>query len=256
MSASKNGSQLDPQTFWNNKARTFPRYSPGEDNYEARVLALARANGVVFPGARILDVGCGAGLYTLRLAQEAREVVAVDFSEAMLAILREDARQLGIQNLKIIQADWLSVAIPGQFDVVFCSMCPALALAGGFDKLLAQRAAQVVYLGWNGLLRSEVQDGLYERYQISPKKFDSSTRTRAILEEKGLQYQSIPVEGTWRLTYAKEVLLDSVLTNLHDYGVEPDLGELAAYLEKFRQPDGQYLEITDYKILMILWKNL
>jgi SAM-dependent methyltransferase len=245
----------DPKKFWNRKARTFPRYSPGEDNYEAKVLALARANGAVFSGARVLDVGCGTGLYTIRLAQEAKEVVGVDFSEEMLAVLREDAERLGLKNLSLINSDWVGAPLEGEFDLVFCSMCPAMGQPGGYEKVLAQKKAFVVYLGWNGLLRSEVLEGLYERHKIVPKTFDAAKNARALLEEKGIDYRPVPVEGTWRVKFSKELLTESVLQNLNDYGVEPDEAELAEYLEKFREPDGQCLEVTDYKIQMLLWRN-
>jgi hypothetical protein len=173
----------------------------------------------------------------------------------MLAILREDAARLGLENLVVIHSDWLKAEISGEIDVVFCSMSPALSLPGGFEKVLAVRGAQAFYLGWNGLLRSAVLTELYERYRVVPKNFESAKNARAFLDERGVDYRSFPVEGTWRVNQTKEALTDSVLLNLSDYGAKPDLAEILAYLEKFRQPDGQYLEVTDYKIQMLLWRN-
>ncbi|MDR1608331.1 MAG: methyltransferase domain-containing protein [Deltaproteobacteria bacterium] len=245
----------DAQVFWDRKAKTFPRYSPEQDNYEARVLALAAANGVVWRGARILDVGCGTGMYTLRLAQEAREVTALDFSEAMLDFLREDSKKLNLKNIEIIYSDWRSAKLVGDYDIIFCSMCPAMGLEGGLDKLIAQKKAQVVYIGWNGLYRSDVLEGLVTRYAYTPKKFDSVARTKEFLTAKGLEFLALPIEGTWRVNYSQESLLDSVLANLSDYGVEPQMDWLNEYLEQFRRPDGQYLETTDYKIQALLWRN-
>jgi hypothetical protein len=173
----------------------------------------------------------------------------------MLKILREDAEKLNLHNLEILHSDWLSVELFGAYDVVFCSMCPAMALEGGLDKLVALRQAQIVYLGWNGLARSDVMAGLYERFQIVPKKFDSASRTRAWLTARNVEFRSVPVEGTWRVYFSQESLLASVLVNLDDYGVKPRLAELTSYLEKFREPAGQFLETTDYKIQMLLWRN-
>jgi SAM-dependent methyltransferase len=248
-------SKTNPQEFWNRKAKTFPRYSPGEDTYEAGVLRLAKDNGVVFAGARVLDVGAGTGMYTLRIAKEAQEVVAVDFSEEMLAILVEDALKLNLTNLKTHQSDWLTFPVTGVFNVVFCSMCPAMGQPGGLEKLLTIPRAQVIYLGWNGLLRSEVLTGLYERYKVTPKTFDSASAARAFLTENQVNFKALPVEGTWRVKFPLELLAESVTQNLNDYGVEPDPTEIASYLEGFKQPDGQYLEVTEYKIQMLLWCN-
>lgn len=34
--------------FWDNRAASFPRFEAGDDTYEARMLRLARENGVDF----------------------------------------------------------------------------------------------------------------------------------------------------------------------------------------------------------------
>ncbi|MDR1871397.1 MAG: class I SAM-dependent methyltransferase [Deltaproteobacteria bacterium] len=241
--------------FWNRKAKTFPRYSPGENTYEAGVLQLAKDNGAVFAGARVLDVGAGTGLYTVRIAQEAQEVVAVDFSSEMLAILEEDAAKLNLTNIKTHNIGWLEFPLNGEFNVVYCSMCPAMGQPGGLEKVLTIPKAQVVYLGWNGLLRSNVLTGLYETYKVTPKTFDSAGPTRAFLDENKVKYTTAPVEGTWRVRFSLELLTDSVVQNLSDYGVEPDLDQITSYLKTFQEPDGQCVEVTDYKIQMILWRN-
>ena len=40
------------------------------------------------PNSTVLDVACGPGTLALRLAQHAEQVHGIDFSEAMLAMLR------------------------------------------------------------------------------------------------------------------------------------------------------------------------
>jgi len=60
---------------------------------------------VVPPGATVLDLGCGAGLDTLLLARRARCVVAVDFSDAMLARAGAAAADMGADNVVIRRGD-------------------------------------------------------------------------------------------------------------------------------------------------------
>jgi SAM-dependent methyltransferase len=245
----------ESQNFWDRKARTFPRYSPGEENYEAKVLALARINGADFSGKRVLDVGCGTGMYTLRLAQEALKVTAIDLSPEMLKILRNDAQRLGLSNIEIRQADFLTLDLEEDFEVIFCSMCPAMAHPEAVDKLLSFKKAQVVYLGWNGLLRSDVLEDLYGIYRITPKVFDAAQKMTENLSQRGLEIKTALVEGQWQVKFTYEDLWDSVVCNLENYGALPQSDQLKQYLERFKEPDGQYLEKTDYKIMMILWVN-
>jgi len=56
-------------------------------------------------GKRALDLGCGAGTFTLELAKRFDEVWAVDLSEEMLNRLKIRAKQLGLNNIKTLKSD-------------------------------------------------------------------------------------------------------------------------------------------------------
>lgn len=56
------------------------------------------------PDAVALDLGCGGGHVSYRLAPLVGKVVACDLSEAMLAAVREEARVRGLGNLETRQA--------------------------------------------------------------------------------------------------------------------------------------------------------
>ena len=68
--------------------------------------------GYVEPDDVIIDVGGGAGRYSLPLALRCREVINVDPSVAMLSGFEVNARQAGITNVRAIQVDWLAVEPP------------------------------------------------------------------------------------------------------------------------------------------------
>ena len=59
-------------------------------------------------GARVLDLGCGAGLDSLiasRRVGSTGKVIGVDFSESMLARARQAAAEFGAVNIEFHQAD-------------------------------------------------------------------------------------------------------------------------------------------------------
>jgi SAM-dependent methyltransferase len=66
----------------------------------------------VEPDDVIVDVGGGAGRYSLPLALRCREVVNVDPSAAMLAGFEANARKAEIANVRVVQADWLDADPP------------------------------------------------------------------------------------------------------------------------------------------------
>lgn len=69
-------------------------------------------------GGRVLDLGCGYGRHTVRLAERYDQVVGVDVSAEMLLIAR---RTRSRPNIDYRQQDALDLnpALVGQFDVVF-----------------------------------------------------------------------------------------------------------------------------------------
>ena len=76
------------------------------------------ADGVV-AGALVLEVGAGSGRDTLRLARAGAVGVVLDYSPASLALVREQARRLGL-TVHLVQADALAMPFrEGAFDVVF-----------------------------------------------------------------------------------------------------------------------------------------
>ena len=70
-------------------------------------------------GARVLDLGCGAGLDSLLIAGRAGFVLGIDFSSAMLTIARRSAESMGIANVEFREGDAESIQVEsGSIDVV------------------------------------------------------------------------------------------------------------------------------------------
>jgi SAM-dependent methyltransferase len=57
-----------------------------------------------------LDIGAGGGRYALPIALRVREVVCVEPSGGMVAVLREGMRDAGIENVRIVESRW---PVPG-----------------------------------------------------------------------------------------------------------------------------------------------
>lgn len=72
-------------------------------------------------GKKILDLACGTGEISLKLAAAGFDVTGVDLSSEMLAVAREKADKSG-HSLFLVQQDMSELEIPGEFDIVgiFC----------------------------------------------------------------------------------------------------------------------------------------
>jgi SAM-dependent methyltransferase len=70
------------------------------------------------PITTVLDLACGTGILTRRLARRFERVVGLDFSEAML---HEARSQRGHANIRYVQGDFRSFHLEETFDAVVCS---------------------------------------------------------------------------------------------------------------------------------------
>lgn len=87
------------------------RFSQAEDLLDTSPLLAFQ------PGARVLDLCCGPGVFTVPLARRGYDVTGVDRSPAMLDRARKLAAETGA-TARYVQADVLEYAEPGAFDVV------------------------------------------------------------------------------------------------------------------------------------------
>ena len=80
------------------------------------------------PGRRVIDFGCGPGLYTSRLARCGAEVTGIDFSANSIAYAKAEAANAG-QRIAYVQANYLEYEPAGPFDLITMIMCDFCALS-------------------------------------------------------------------------------------------------------------------------------
>jgi phosphatidylethanolamine/phosphatidyl-N-methylethanolamine N-methyltransferase len=84
--------------FWERKAPQYDRVAKGWFGRPLpRVLELTGSG--VSGAETVLEVAAGTGLMTAVIAPRVRQVVATDYADSMLAILRERMRSAGISNV-------------------------------------------------------------------------------------------------------------------------------------------------------------
>lgn len=106
------------RVFWDRNAAHYDRVATGPFGRPlSRVLELT-ASGV--SGAdTVLEVAAGTGLMTAAIAPRVRRVIATDYADNMLAILRERMTAAGISNVESVHRDIYALGYPADsFDVV------------------------------------------------------------------------------------------------------------------------------------------
>jgi demethylmenaquinone methyltransferase/2-methoxy-6-polyprenyl-1,4-benzoquinol methylase len=121
-------------------------------------------------GGRALEIACGTGNWTRRLAARFREVVAVDAAPEMIAIAR-DKLPLGA-SVTFIEADVFSwTPPPAAFDVVFFSFWLSHVPPDRFDAFWESAAAALAPGGRVIVIDNKWNDGIWPAGAERPSDF-------------------------------------------------------------------------------------
>jgi SAM-dependent methyltransferase len=112
---------LDVRKTWDACGAAFDRFTTAEDSFSENIErpAIGSLAGAL-EGKRLLDLGCGAGGYSLWFAGRGAQVTGIDLSPVMVSIAEEKARRRGF-DIRLRAAD-MNEGLPfedGEFDIVF-----------------------------------------------------------------------------------------------------------------------------------------
>ena len=129
---------------WDKRAAGF-----AERNLDSPFVAQFLAHLAVEPEWSVLDVGSGPGTLAIPLADQVRQVTALDYSASMLGELKKQAKAAGKDNITTVQAswtdDWQALAIPRHEVAIASRSLSVDDLQGALRKLNAW-ASKAVYV--------------------------------------------------------------------------------------------------------------
>lgn len=121
-----------PAAYWEDRAQRFARTgeglaavcSYGMPGYYNRLIHFCQSRALapwlaVQPGARVLDIGCGVGRWSRRLAARGAHVTGVDLSPTMIEEATRRARAGGVaERCRFLVQDCSQLDVEGPFDLV------------------------------------------------------------------------------------------------------------------------------------------
>ncbi len=257
---------MDERENWDRAARDYQQvYRLGLNGYNTRLLRFWAESGMLFPGARVLDVGCGVGKYGRVLAELGCDVTLTDVSGEMLRLAGE--------NMAMVKTPWAAVLcdfneVTGQepafakgFDFSISTMSPAVHDAETVRKMRAMTR------GWCFLARfsdweQPFRDLLMSRMGLEPRsphadlKEDCAAMLRAV-REAGFAPQVKTVDYRWSDDRTPEEMADYLARRY--FAGEPEAESLRARAlalsRALADPDGFVRDRVSTRVAWIWWKT-
>lgn len=188
-------------------------------------------------GARILDVGCGAGRHTVALAQAGYAVTGVDVSGGLLQVAADRANEAGVKPA-LFNVDARQMPFDAEFDAVISICQGAFGLMGRDDSLVLRRMFESAKPGAPVVLTAF--SALFEASHPRPEaSFDPDAGTvherTTITDPRGGEHEVDLWTGVYTPRELRLLAIGTGLVPEHIWSVEP--GDFAR-----RAPDLEHAE--------------
>ena len=207
----------------------------------------------------VLDIGAGTGAWSMLLARHASRVTAVDPSESMLSVMRENLAEEKTANVFIMQGSWPDVDVePHDFSLCSHAMYGCADLAA-FIQGMEDHTRKTCFL----LLRAPDRDCVQAEAarHLWGHQFDSPNFTIAynILIQMGI-YANVLMENTgyWKPRVSRDLgaALERLKREMCLAGVdEHDQFLIDLLRRRLSQQDGVYVWPKEVCSALVYWKS-
>ncbi len=237
--------------LWDKKAKTYARYQNTLNTIQKQTFEYLQNLKISFQDKSIIDIGCGTGVWTLHLAKEAKEILALDSANAMLEILQEDAKKLNLNNIKCKNLSfetWMQNNPNVKFDLAFLSMSPALQNEKDYTNFL-NLAKIKIYLGWADYRKSDFLDPIFKYFNTEFKGFYKKDLENYLLE-KNIFFHKIVFDETRKVQRTKEEAIENALWHLSMNKITASKETVSSFVEN------NITETIESKIKLLIINNL
>jgi SAM-dependent methyltransferase len=249
------GTRANEKLFWNNRARNYPLPFEKETHAKTgRILRLLQGMGIEFKGRRLLDIGCGTGVYALRLAKQAKSATGVDSSPEMLKIFRSERRRRGIENASCLLTVWAAMPaarLAGRFDLALASM--TMAIKSKADILKMEKTAPCrVYIGWAGVRRNALLEKIYAKHGVEYRAPEGAAAVLKVLKELGRKPKVKYIRDSWEKKASPAETMRDIEVSLEVNGAKMDREWVEGLLKRIARK-GLVRQVTSVRKALITW---
>ena len=250
---------------WNESAAEYQRvFRLGLSDYNKELLAFLVDEGMLRPGCRVIDIGCGVGKYGTYFAAMGCDVTLTDISSGMLEMAKA--------NMSAFDTPWATLECDFQtvdpthpvlregFDLAISTMCPAIGNLESVKKISGMvRGGCFIthFTTWEEPLRKN----FFEKLGIGPEENMNrfSYHIEMLVEavkEAGYEPQIRHVPYGWCDERSAEEAADYLLRRIENLTVTAELREQAvAVARELCDERGVFVDAVNTTVAWVWWKT-
>ena len=257
---------MNAQKKWDQAASDYQRvFRLGLSEYNSELIRFWQEKGMLFPGARVIDIGCGVGRYGTYFAELGCNVTLVDISGEMLLHAEK--------NMSRYKTPWAAYrcdfnevtgeepVFAGGFDLTISTMSPAVHDAETVRKMSRMTRGWCFlarFADWNQPFRDQLmrQLGIQPRRLFGDLKADCSGMIHAV-SEAGYTPEVLVVDYNWADSRTPEEMADYMYRNYFSEEENKDslYSEALHMLKDLTGTDGKIIDRVNTKAAWIYWKT-
>ncbi len=261
-----NNQILSEKDRWDQAAVDYQSvFRLGLNDYNASMLQFWHEQGMLFPGARVIDIGCGVGKYGTYLANLGYDVTLTDISDEMLRHAEE--------NMSEFNTPWATYCcdfndVSGTetvfkegFDLAICTMSPAVhdvATVRKMSNMTRKWCFLTRFRKWEQSLRDLMmqESGISPRQMVNDLEGDCDSLIQSI-REAGYHPQVRQVDYNWADRRSPRQMADYLCHNFFREEENPQqyYPGLLRWAESHADGEGMLTDAVNTKVYWIYWNT-
>ena len=160
---------------WNTVSKDFGKWLENDDYPDVLISSMR-----ISPNDTVLDLGAAEGTISLKLAEKAKSVTALDRAEKMLEELDKKCMEQGITNVETVQMDIEDISLEN---------------TKKHDIILASRSSTISRKGWS--FSTSLQTNMSTSLYSDPQHMSIERKKHRLLERNTLPVLTISLQHSF-----------------------------------------------------------